>query len=134
MEYKKVCIDSDYLIDILRKQPEVLKYFRALENESTLLATTVVNSFELYYGAYKIQKQNQIQLVTELLHKLIVFEWKAEFSQLMGEILADLERKGQIIDFRDVFIGVIVLKNDFSLLTRNLKHFERIPNLKLTPF
>jgi len=62
---------------------------------------------------------------------LIVLEWKKDFSELAGKIRADLEAQGNIIDFRDIFIGSIALKNDYYLLTRNIDHFKRIPNLKL---
>jgi len=131
VDYEKVCIDSDYLIDVLRKKPEAIKKISAFEKKSTLLATTVVNSFELFYGTYKSNQIKHLESVNELLDNLIVLEWKNGFSDLAGEIMADLEKKGIIIDFRDLFIGVITLKNDYLLLTRNIDHFKRIPNLKI---
>ncbi len=131
LEYRKICIDSDYLIDVLRKKPETLKEIKKFELEANLLATTVINSFELYYGAYKTKSQKHVKLVDELLTNLIVLEWKREFSELAGKIRADLEAQGSVIDFRDIFIGVISLKNDYFLLTRNISYFKRIPNLKI---
>ncbi len=131
LDYEKICIDSDYLIDVLRKNPEAIRKVTVFEKRSTLLATTVLNSFELYYGAYKLNKLGHLDLVNELLENLIILEWKKDFSNLAGEVMADLEKDGRRIDFRDLFIGIIALKNDFSLLTRNIKHFKRIPNLHL---
>jgi len=131
MEYRKICIDSDYLIDILRKKSKIIKEIKQLESESNLLATTVINSFELYYGAYKTNNKKNIKLVDELLANLIILEWKKEFSELAGMVRADLESQGNVLDFRDIFIGVITLKNDYYLLTRNIAHFRKIPSLKL---
>ena len=131
LDYEKICVDSDYLIDVLRKKPEAIKTISAFEKKSTLLATTVVNSFELFYGAHKSNKMEHLELVHELLDNLIILEWKRGFSNLAGEIMADLEKKGRSIDFRDLFIGVIALKNDYLLLTRNIEHFKRIPNLEI---
>ena len=115
----------------MRKKPESIKKNSAFEKKSTLVATTVVNSFELFYGAYKSNKKENLDLVYELLEKLLILEWKRDFSDLAGEIMADLEKQGRIIDFRDLFVGVIALKNDYLLLTRNIEHFKKIPNLKI---
>ena len=52
-------------------------------------------------------------------------------SKLAGEILADLERKGGIIEFRDAFIASIALTHNTTLFTRNISHFERIKTIKL---
>ncbi len=47
----KVCLDSDFLIDILRDKEESLRWVeQASECE---FATTIINVFELYYGEYK---------------------------------------------------------------------------------
>jgi len=131
LEFQKICIDSDILIDVLRKKSESIKKISELENQSTILATTVVNSYELLFGAYKTKKKNHLKLVNELLEKLIILEWKKGFSDLAAKIMADLEKNGKIIGIRDLFIGVIALKHDYKILTRNIKEFERIPNLQL---
>jgi predicted nucleic acid-binding protein len=43
--------------------------------------------------------------------------------------MAELESKGNMIDPRDLFSGCIALENGYAVLTRNRKHFERIPDL-----
>lgn len=134
MEYKRIALDTDILIDILRKNTRITKEIKKLEDKPVIFATTVVNSFELFYGAYKSQKKKNIELVKELLSKLNVLNWIDYYSQDIGKNYYDLEKLGQKIDYRDLFIGIIVLKNDYSLFTRNLKHFEIIPNLKILEF
>ena len=52
-------------------------------------------------------------------------------SKLAGEILADLERRGEIIEFRDAFIASIAITYNAMLFTRNISHFERIKTIKL---
>jgi len=56
---------------------------------------------------------------------------KQESSKHAGKILADLEKKGEIIDFRDVLIASIAITTDTTLFTRNISHFERIEGIKL---
>ncbi|NVM30254.1 MAG: type II toxin-antitoxin system VapC family toxin [Candidatus Helarchaeota archaeon] len=131
MDFQKICIDTDYLVDVLRKKPNVLRIISIFEEKRTILATTSINSFELFYGAYKSNRPKNIRLVRKLLERLIILDWKNEFSEISGKILAELESKGEVIDFRDLFIGIIALKNGYELLTRNEKHYQSIPNLEL---
>jgi len=45
--------------------------------------------------------------------------------------LAELEKRGEAIDFRDVMIARIVIKNNLTLYTRNVKNFKRIEGINL---
>jgi predicted nucleic acid-binding protein len=44
---------------------------------------------------------------------------------------AALRRQGQLIPDMDLFIAAIALEADLILVTRNVRHFERIAELKL---
>jgi tRNA(fMet)-specific endonuclease VapC len=46
-----------------------------------------------------------------------------------GEIRADLASKGAMIGPHDLMIAAIALANGLTLITNNLREFERIPNL-----
>ena len=51
-----------------------------------------------------------------------------------GELEAALINRGETIDPIDVMIAAITLENDQDLLTRNGKHFSRIPALKIVSY
>ena len=127
---ESVCIDTDILIDLLRgKKAEKIK---ELEQEDTVLMTTVINSFELYYGAYKTKKRyTNLSAVKDLLKRLVILQMGEEASEVAGEILGDLESKGQIIDFRDALIAGIAIVNGATLFTGNINHFNRIERVKI---
>ncbi len=48
-----------------------------------------------------------------------------------GVIRGELQRRGEAIGDPDLLIAATALDHDLTLLTRNRKHFTRIPNLKL---
>ena len=128
---ENLCIDTDILIDHLRGHPETLEAIKGLEGIFQL-STTVVNSFELYYGAYKTKRRKiNILSVDKLLRRLSVLQMTEAAAKLAGDILADLERKGEIIEFRDAFIACIAITNNTMLFTRNINHFERIESIQL---
>ena len=54
-----------------------------------------------------------------------------ESMEIAAKILAYLERKGIALELRDVFIGSICLVNSVAIMTRNLRHFRRIPGLEV---
>ena len=62
MESEKTIIDTDILIDFLRNKKEAVAFIQELEEKKVVLTTTVVNAFELHYGAHKSrQPQKSLQ-------------------------------------------------------------------------
>jgi len=53
----RVVIDTDILVDVLRGVEKTVAFIADLENNGSKLSTTVINAFELYYGAYKSKKK-----------------------------------------------------------------------------
>jgi len=124
-------LDSDILIDILREDPKTVSWFKENENKFEL-ATTVINLFELYTGAYKSKdSENRIKDVEEIAKKLHICSFLAKHSLEAGRQRAELEKHGEMIDMRDIFIGSIALVEGFALKTNNKKHFSRIKGLSV---
>lgn len=48
-----------------------------------------------------------------------------------SKVYTYLEKRGELIDLRDLFIGSIVRARELTIVTRNVEHFERIPDLKV---
>ena len=95
-------------------------------------ATTTVNALEIFYGAnHSLRKAENVQKVRALLQRLDVAPFTLQSSERAGEILADLARSGELIDYRDAMIAGIVVESGLTLVTRNRKHFARISRLKL---
>ncbi len=126
----KICLDTDFLIDFLREKKYAVEFIKEKE-EKTELATTIITLFELYCGAFNSKKIEKIQVIDSLSEKLTLLNLSKEASKKAGEIYSILSKKGKIIDFRDILIASITLTNNFSLKTNNLKHFQKITELKI---
>lgn len=48
-----------------------------------------------------------------------------------GDIKANLERKGMRIDDFDLLIGASAIFSGMAMVTENVKHFDRIPNIRI---
>jgi len=127
-----VCLDTNILIDTLRGDEETVGRMREIESTGSILSTTTINAFELFYGAEKTErKERNRDAVAKLLDRLLVYEFTGKAAERAGEIAAHLEADGRSIDFRDVLIGATAIVNDSTLFTRDISHFERIPHLRL---
>lgn len=126
----KICLDTDFLVNFLRNKPEEADYI-AQHEQRMLLATTQINLFELYYGAYKSKRIENVLQLEELQHRLKILNLSKAAVKKAGELLAILEQQGRPIEFRDLLIGCIAQVEGFCLKTNNRKHFERIPELLL---
>lgn len=120
-----IIADSDVLIDFLRGKDssevsEELKHGR--------LFTTAVTIFELWAG---VRNETQLKGVDKLESALIVIPLDQKTARAAGEIRRLLEKEGTGIGMADSLIAGICLTYSGTLLTRNKKHFQRVPNLKL---
>ncbi|MCC6549022.1 MAG: hypothetical protein IT279_03015 [Ignavibacteriaceae bacterium] len=66
-----------------------------------------------------------------MVSQIKVRESNAEIAEAFGKIIADLIKKGRIIDDADIFIAATAITNELHLVTNNIKHFENIPEIKL---
>jgi tRNA(fMet)-specific endonuclease VapC len=130
MEPNRTIIDTDILIDFLRNKKETVKFVTQLEEKKTLLSTTAINAFELYYGAHKSRQSVQTsQSTKELLDRLVLLPLTPRSAQRAGHIYAELEVEGQPIGLRDTFIAAIALTIKCNVATRNTEHFKKVKGL-----
>jgi len=124
---KKIALDTTIVIGHLRgREPRLM---RTLESRAEL-ATTIVNAFELYHGAYKSREvRRNLSAVKGFLSTLEVLTLDDASAERSGEVLTKLEREGRTIDPRDLFIGCVAVENGYAVLTDNREHFEKIPEL-----
>lgn len=131
---EKVALDTDVLVDFLRGKGRAVKLLAKLMSKGASLATTVINAFELYWGAYKFGGAKRLVAVDKLLNRLTILNITTRESKTAGEEIAYLESIGLPIDIRDLLIGVIARENGYSILTGNVEHFNRIRQLNVLKY
>jgi len=129
----RVCLDTDVLIDYLRKpSPEIKRIMECIFEKKLNACITSINAFEIWFGAFLAPEKAQLVRCTEeFLGQLEVVDFDYESSVEAGRVLADLRKRGEPIEIRDLFVGCVCKVSDTSLITRNLKHYRRIRGLKV---
>ncbi len=125
---KRVVLDTDVLVRLLRGR-RVVQDVSAMQ-ERAEIATTVINAFELYHGAYKSRESRQNIAATKgLLSTLSLLELDERAAERAAQTMVQLEAIGTPLEIRDILIGCVALVKGYAVLTSNRKHFERIPGL-----
>ena len=122
--------DTDVLIDFLAgREPAAERVARELESGN--LWTTVITRFEMLSGA---RRTRETKIIGELLDSMRIVALDVSAADRAADIRRALERKGVGIGMADSLIAGIVLHVGGALLTRNLRHFQRVEGLDLVRF
>ncbi|MFA5233247.1 MAG: PIN domain-containing protein [Sulfurimonas sp.] len=127
---RKYLINSDVLIYFLKgKQEAVATLSEILPSE---LYISKINYAELLYGAYNSARvEENLKIIVPFLKNFQVLEFDEEAATLFAKEKARLKKSGNIIADMDLMIASIAMKNECTLITNNLKHFERIRDLNV---
>ena len=95
--------------------------------------TTSITLGELLYGAYRRSEHSSVLLASiesVLTLNLAILPFDAAAARLYGTLRADLERMGTPLAEADLRIAAIALAENLTLVTGNMRHFQRVPGLR----
>jgi tRNA(fMet)-specific endonuclease VapC len=97
------------------------------------LHTSAVCVMELRFGAVRHPSGGALwrRIEREVLAQVQVLALGFDEASRAGELLADLECGGQRIGVEDVLIAATALVHGLVVVTRNVRHFARIPGLSV---
>jgi predicted nucleic acid-binding protein len=133
--------DTDAISEIFRKKPfpEYLQWLDGLTRREQHTSTIVIG--ELYKGAYRSQKRSRRDprsgaqflhnIQDKILPQFTVLPFDVNTAKIYGQIHVDLEQQGQTLAHADLQIASTAIQHDLELVTGNLKHFSRIPTLRI---
>jgi predicted nucleic acid-binding protein len=126
------CFDTDVLSAVLRKDPPLALIRRLAQLSPDEQFTTSITLGELLYGAARRESLTLARRARGLVSRLVeVLPFDAEAAEVYAEVRAGLEAGGQRLDEPDLRIASISLARDLTLVTGNVRHFGRVPELKV---
>ena len=124
----KYLLDTNVLISMFKNKGNVRKFIKETGKNNCFVSE--ISIAELFYGAAKGGRRENfkdIELVLQMFEVLPIYPYLESY----GKIKALLEAQGQRIDDFDILIGVTALRNGYTMVTANVKHLSRIPNLNI---
>lgn len=97
--------------------------------------TSAVVIGELYGGAFRsADSSRHLQNIeSRVLPAITVLAYDLPTARVYGSIRARLEVAGKMLADADLQIAATALQHELELVTGNLRHFERVPGLKINP-
>jgi tRNA(fMet)-specific endonuclease VapC len=122
-----ILADTDVLIDFLAGI-EAVRQQIAEAVETEMLQTTAITAFELLSGAREGKRGDAVR---KLVQDLPVAPLDRNAAEQAAAVRRQLELSGEPIGMADSLIAGIALANGSALFTRNRRHFEKVPGLRL---
>ena len=120
-------LDTCICIALLKKSPSVIQRLREVGTHNCMISD--ITLAELYFGAFKSGKEKHFNDVSEI--SKLFKNFPIQYMRKYGEIRWELERQGFRIGDMDMFFAATAIEEDLILVTDNVKHFNRIPGLKV---
>jgi tRNA(fMet)-specific endonuclease VapC len=95
------------------------------------ICTTVINIYEILKGFRWKNNEKKEKQSREFLEDVVVFSIDDDIINIASDLYAQLRKKGKTIGDADIFIAAIVIKNNGTLISNNIKHYEGIEQLDL---
>lgn len=124
-------LDTDACVDLLREPDDTLPLVRPLEDQGPLLVTAPTVQ-ELHEGAHRAgDASRETRRVTRFLSSLQVLPHDEATAEAAGTLAATLLDRGTPIGDVDTAIAGIARHHGGTLVTRNVDHFRRVPDLPI---
>jgi len=123
-------LDTNILIAISKRHPAVLPRLERMASSAIVLSSIVLAEIE--YGIAKSARQQiNRQVFDAITSSFGVQQFDLAAAREFGILRVELERQGRVIGPYDMLIAAHALALDCTLVTDNVREFERIGGLKL---
>lgn len=129
--------DSSVIIDAERSRETVEKRIERIVSTTNdqEAALCPIGPTELLRDLHRApapeRRLRRERFLNEILADLTVHPYTRETALRAGKIDGEQQTRGVVIPFADLLVGATALALKFSVLTVNVRHFERIPDLQI---
>ncbi len=123
--------DTDSLSQVLRRDPMPSFIARLAATPVEHQFTSAITVDEMVYGAHRSARTDELlgQLETRVWPNVTVLPFDRVAAETYGRVRAELERAGVPIGEPDTRIAAIALSRNLTVVTGNVRHFNRVPGL-----
>lgn len=124
-------LDTNICIYIIKKKPiEVFEKFKTLSFGSVGISTITLAELQLGVAKSANPEKNSNAL-NQFLTPLEIIDFGAKAAFEFGKVRAELERAGTPIGPYDTLIAAHARSIDITVVTNNVREFERVQNLRV---
>lgn len=128
-------LDTSFIIDVMRSYRPATALRDEIESSSEAVRVPAPALYELWKGVARArQPPQEAEAIEETVRSYPVVDLRSEHARRAGQIGGDLARRGIVVADMDLLLAGMALVEDDTLLTRNARDFERIPDLRVRTY
>lgn len=128
-------VDTTLLVDLLRGDEAAREATEGREAQGSLLWIPTPALFELWEGVERADRpEDERRRIEAVVGDYTILAFEARHAERAGRVSGALVRQGTMLDPIDAQIAGMALEARLPVLTRNARHFERIPGLKVAKY
>lgn len=128
-----VLIDSNLLIVLEREKKDIQKFIASREDEEMFLS--VISVSELLNGVHRATtaavRNVRVAFVESLIRMIPVLEIQSSTARIHADLWSSMAKKGTMIGVHDSWIAAQCIEHGLTLITRNVREFNRVPGLSV---
>lgn len=123
-------LDTNIAIYVIKHRP--VSALETFNRHAGHLCISSITLAELFHGAEKsVKPDHNLRQIEDFVSRLEVLEYGSKAASHYGDIRSVLERKGTTIGVNDLHIAGHARSEGLTLVTNNLREFERVEGLRL---
>ena len=125
--------DTNVLSEIVRKAPNLRVTHRVLAVESAQRFASEITRLELRGGALRVADGGALwqRIEASMLPEMHWLGVDQAVATAAADVSHALRLQGRPIDMPDLLLAATALAHDLTMVTRNVRHFDRIPGLQV---
>ncbi|PZV10347.1 MAG: VapC toxin family PIN domain ribonuclease [Leptolyngbya sp.] len=124
-------LDTDILSAIMRQDPVVIPKAQTYLIAHERFTFSIITRYEILRGLKAKGATKQLAAFDRLCDLNTVLPLTDEAIIKASDVYALLRQRGELIGDADILIASTALTSGLCVVTNNLKHFQRIPELKI---
>tara|TARA_Y100000310_G_C20439080_1_gene695165 strand:+ start:473 stop:865 length:393 start_codon:yes stop_codon:yes gene_type:complete len=128
-------LDTDFVIDVMNGKENALSELDTFEMGENFPKITAITVFELFSGIPRSSMpDHEKEKVVKTISHYSLLPLNQDDAEKAGNIFGELMNQGHVIEAGDAMIAGIALNRQEAVLTRNVKHFKKIPGLQVETY
>ena len=128
---KTFALDTNIVSNLLKNSELAYSMVEEETDRGNIFIIPPIVYYEVKRGLLAVNAVNQQKLFDTLCRKLPIGSMALAEWDTASKIYADLRVQGTPIEDADIFIAAFCIAGNYTLITGNIKHFNRVVGLKL---
>ena len=123
-------IDTDWSIDYMHQRRSTIRLVDEFAPQG--IGLSIISVAELYEGAfYSTDTHAEIQSLQYFLSGFEIVHLDEDICRIFAQQRGRLRTSGNLIGDLDILIGATAIRHNLTLLTNNIRHFNRLVGLNI---